>query len=340
MAKNRNAAFGAPAEEKEVVLTIDRRLLYGLGLVGLFVAALLGGVMAARLQSSNRVAAVAPAAAPTAVLPGQVDPAEAAARALQLGLPTSVQVVTNTLQQLSPQELAAAATQEAPPAPNAVSAQAVGAQAASPEGTAENPVEEALKQDPNAIQLDLSGERKVADASKWPHDVLANFEDPNVTPVEYAPVRVETVKAALEGPRLGLTELNGINTYDFGLVSMTKPAQHDFEMVNVGNKDLIVSRVYTGCGCTATRLGAALLDPAGWVVGSDGTTRQPMTLKPGQREKFTIEFDPRAEGKSGAQAKFIQIYSNDPTKAMFDDADPLSHETRFRFVVQPDPSVQ
>jgi hypothetical protein len=334
MAKNRKTAFGAPAEQKEVVVTVDRRLLVGLGLIGLFGVALLAGALFARLQASARPGAPLPAAAPAAV-PAAVDGVAAATRAAQLGLPSSVQIVTNTLQQLDPQEAAAAATQAAAPPLGAL-----GAQPGAPAGTAMDPLQEALSQDPNAVQLDLSGRRKVADASQWDHDVLANFEDPNVTDPNYAPVRAETVDEPLDGPRLGLTELNGINTFDFGLVSMTQPVQHDFEVVNVGSEDLKVSRVYTGCGCTATRLGSAALDAAGWVVGADGRARQPMTLRPGQRERVTVEFDPRAEGKSGSQAKFVQIFSNDPTKARFDDADPLSHETRFRFVVQPDPSVQ
>jgi hypothetical protein len=116
---------------------------------------------------------------------------------------------------------------------------------------------------------------------------------------------------------------------------MDKVAEHDFVLSNAGDEDLIVSRIYASCGCTATVFG-------GDKIKGDGFLPAPVTLKPGETRPFTIQFDPRAEGggKPVTQTKYIQIYSNDPTRFLFDDNDPLSREVRFRIVMKPQLGAQ
>jgi hypothetical protein len=157
--------------------------------------------------------------------------------------------------------------------------------------------------------------------------VLAGFPDANLSS-ELVPQRPEKVTTPLKGPRIGISGLSDLYTYDFGEVPFDKPVQHDFMAENVGDADLIVSRVYTGCGCTALSMGTQKLDGAGFL-------QPPMVLKPGQKVPFTVQFDPRLESKGGPQAKYVQIYSNDATRTLFEAKDPNSYEVRFRFVVEP-----
>lgn len=314
MSKDRGAAYGAPPEEKEIVVSIDRRLVLGVGITVLVVGALSAGIWMARNRAGGGAA--------TAALP-PVDPAAAAARATQqvvdamraAGLPTGAVVVPPSFQTVEP-----------------VATAAPGGDAGNPyivvggTPTFQSPAQATMAAGLGGTGVQFNEGRP--DASSWSHDVLANFEDPNVTKKEYAPAHPDAITAPVSGPRLGIRGLNLINTFDYGKVPMDVPASHDFTMVNVGDQDLVVSRVYTGCGCTATRLGDVYLDNAGFLP-------EPMVLKPGEERDFTIEFDPRAEGKPGAQAKFIQIFSNDPSKTQFAPDDPNSHETRFRIVVEP-----
>jgi hypothetical protein len=166
-------------------------------------------------------------------------------------------------------------------------------------------------------------------ASNWPPDVLWNFEDPNVTDPDYSPLRLEEVEETFSGPRIAISDLNHVNSYNFGVVPMDQPVAHAFEAQNVGDEDLKIGRVYSACGCTATHIGSYIIDAAGWIKPD------PIVLAPGESIEFSIEFDPRAEGAAGTQAKYVQVFSNDPTRAVFDPTDPLSHEVRFRLVVSP-----
>jgi hypothetical protein len=138
------------------------------------------------------------------------------------------------------------------------------------------------------------------------------------------------VSGEITGPRLAIADLNENNTYNFGTVPIDEPASHDFTAENVGDEPLRISRIYSACGCTAMSVGDYIIDPSGFIVEG------PMVLQPGEAFEFRVEFDPRAEGVRGSQAKYVQIFSNDPTWAVFDQTDPDSHETRFRIVVDPE----
>ena len=129
-------------------------------------------------------------------------------------------------------------------------------------------------------------ENRNTDAGNWTHDVLAKYPDANLT-AEHRPARPEDLDGPVSGPRLAISDLNLQTTYDFGLISMDQVAVHNFTATNVGDEDLVIGRVYTGCGCTATRIGSQLLDAAGFLP-------TPMTLAPGTAVDFTIQYDPRA----------------------------------------------
>jgi hypothetical protein len=186
-----------------------------------------------------------------------------------------------------------------------------------------------LLEDPNTVPFEVSDDFENT-AADWPPDVLANFEDPNVTDPDYAPLRLEVADGEYSGPRLAVAELNELMTYNFGVIPINQPIQHMFEAKNVGDEDLLISRIYSACGCTATTIGGTVIDPAGFIQ-PDG-----LVLAPGESVRFGVEFDPRAEGTRGSQAKYVQIFTNDPTGALFDANDENSHETRFRLVVDPE----
>jgi len=316
MARNRDAAYGAPQEEREVVVTVDRRLLAGGGLVLVGVLALGFGFWWAR-RGAGEVTTSPPNAAAGAVAQADAQATVAIRQTMEaLDLPTSAQVVQPIIR-----------TTELAPAPIGTAAPLMGDNPVLELGATLPAAQATMAQELGGQPFTLKEGRP--DASNWDHDVLAKYENPNVTAKGYQPVLFDEIgDQKFAGPRLALSELNFINSFDYGKVPMDIPAAHDFKMTNVGDADLTVGRIYTGCGCTATRFGDVFLDNAGFLP-------TPMTLKPGQSQVFTVEFDPRAEGKAGAQEKFIQIFSSDPNQVQFSASDPLSHETRFRIVVQP-----
>jgi hypothetical protein len=198
-----------------------------------------------------------------------------------------------------------------------------------PAGT---PIAEAGRPDDPAYLRRMDGEFEVGPdhvgiADGWTHDVLANFPDANLTDPAIQPLRLEDVDDPLSGPRLAISDLNPLFTHDLGVVPFDEPTEHTFRLRNAGDEDLVVSRIYTACGCTATRLGGRAIDPAGWLP-------EPLVLVPGEEAALTVTFDPRVENRTGTRAKYVQIYTNDPTKALFDDNDRNSHEARFRIVVE------
>lgn len=320
MAKNRNAAYGAPQEEKELVVSVDRRLLIGGGFVLVCIAAVAGG-----LWYGSRSATPQSAQAPAAAQPA-ADQAAAAATAQVLQGLAEAQLDPNYTTIIGGEnQIQPIATAAAPPAAPLPAESSGGGITIGATITPVSPLQADLLAQ-GGVPVGVDENRPKAD--DWSHDVLHGFEDPNVTKPEYAPFHPDQVETPLEGPRLGIVELNHLNSFDFGRVPMTVPAQRELTMVNVGDQDLVVSRIYTGCGCTATKFGDDFLDDSGFLPA-------PATLKPGERRAFVVEYDPTKENKPGATQKYIQIFSNDDSKAQFDGADPNSHETRFRIVVEP-----
>jgi hypothetical protein len=163
-----------------------------------------------------------------------------------------------------------------------------------------------------------------------PPDAVAGQPDPNLSD-EFTPLRPEDVEAPQSGPRIAISDLNEFWSYNFGVIPNDQIAEHSFEAVNVGDEDLIISRIYASCGCTATVFG-------GTRIKEDGFLPAPVTLKPGERRPFTIQYDPRlkAESAQTVDIKYIQIYSNDATRFHYDPTEPLSHEIRFRIIMKPE----
>jgi hypothetical protein len=79
-------------------------------------------------------------------------------------------------------------------------------------------------------------------------------------------------------------------SFDFGTVAQGTIVSHVFNFKNVGNADLQIQRLVSGCGCTAA-----------------SSSMQP--IAPGQSGTIKIDFD--TSGFAGAKSKFVQVYSND-----------------------------
>jgi len=309
MNRSQKSAADKPGD-REIVVSVDRRLLYVLGLVAAFVIAVGAGmfVTSRRAATQGSVPAVAPAgdvAADAGALPDlRIDEASARATAEALGLGT-VNIVDNSVERVVTTPDPAVAADD----PGAGFGGTV-----TPESVFDIP------QDPTSQAM-------IAERYKT-GEVLSNLNDPNVMNTDYAPLRLETVSKPLDGPRLAISDLSLTNTYNFGVLAMDEKRAHAFTAKNVGTEDLIISRVYTGCGCTATTIGEQVIPP-------DGVLPAPLTLGPNESIDFSVEYDAARENRAGAVAKYIQIFTNDPTNLRFDDNDPLTHETRFRIVVEP-----
>ena len=305
--------------DPEMVVSVDKRLVAGLGVLVLVGLVGLGTFMAMRgggatglvaSQGANPSSAAGPEVAATGTAEVQ-----ATMRALGIdpGKAGSVAQVVNLTSVPAPAVQGTAVPPGAGTVPAGAPPSVQTAQAGGAGGTE-------LERPPGA-----------PDACNWPHEVLHNFPDPNVDNPKYSPERIETVVGTLKGPRLAIGDLNDLFSYDYGVVVGDEVAGHDFRIKNVGDEDLLISRVYTGCGCTATKIKDTVLDAAGFV--------KPTALKlvPGEETTFTVEYDPRVEASSPCRArhKFVQIFSNDTTKTIFDPAQENQHETRFRIVIEP-----
>jgi len=88
-------------------------------------------------------------------------------------------------------------------------------------------------------------------------------------------------------PTISLSE----EEWDFGKIKEDERPVHIFTIKNIGREELIISRVRSSCGCTATML------------SSDN-------IKPGQSAELQITFNPT--GYNGIVKKDVTIESNDP----------------------------
>ncbi len=77
--------------------------------------------------------------------------------------------------------------------------------------------------------------------------------------------------------------------YDLGTLIDGEVATYAFHFTNVGNKDLLISRVHTSCGCTA----------------SEYPTH---AIKPGKSGKVKVKFD--SSHRKGFQNKTITVSTN------------------------------
>lgn len=84
------------------------------------------------------------------------------------------------------------------------------------------------------------------------------------------------------------------NNFDFGAVKQGAVLEHTFKITNQGKSDLILRKVRTSCGCTASK-------PDKDVV------------RPGETVNLAVSFNTR--GRNGRQSQSVTIYSNDPKKS-------------------------
>ncbi len=79
--------------------------------------------------------------------------------------------------------------------------------------------------------------------------------------------------------------------FEFGTVFEGDVVKHEFEIVNEGDAELVISKVKTSCGCTVAEY-----------------TEDP--IPPGGKGVVDIEF--KTKSRKGAQKKTIFVHSNDP----------------------------
>ena len=77
--------------------------------------------------------------------------------------------------------------------------------------------------------------------------------------------------------------------YNFGTLLEGEQVSHEFGYTNVGDADIVISKIETSCGCTVPEYDK---DP----------------VKPGERGSVRVRFD--SNGKGGTQYKTIRIFSN------------------------------
>ncbi len=95
----------------------------------------------------------------------------------------------------------------------------------------------------------------------------------------------EQARLDYDAPRLTFSTTH----HNFGEIVRGQVVSHTFVFENTGTAPLVLTKVETTCGCTATS----------W-------TRQP--LQPGDKGEITVSFD--SSGKTGQQVKVISVYSN------------------------------
>jgi hypothetical protein len=83
-------------------------------------------------------------------------------------------------------------------------------------------------------------------------------------------------------------------TYDFGTIKESKgPVKHTFEVVNTGDKPLLIIDAVASCGCTRPTY-----------------TAKP--IKPGKKGKVEVTFNPA--GRAGTFRKTIKVRTNTAEK--------------------------
>ncbi len=96
-----------------------------------------------------------------------------------------------------------------------------------------------------------------------------------------------TAAQKANGPKMTLTE----ETFNFGTITQGAVIEHDFKFKNEGKETLVIRKIKTNCGCTAS-------------ISSS------MEIAPGSEEAFHVTFNSRA--KKGKQLQHITIITNDP----------------------------
>lgn len=85
--------------------------------------------------------------------------------------------------------------------------------------------------------------------------------------------------------------------YDFGTIKQGEKATYNFTFSNNGKSDLVIRKIKTSCGCTATN-------------------PEKMIIKSGESSHITATFN--SSGKNGKQQKSIIVITNDPKQPSID----------------------
>jgi hypothetical protein len=83
------------------------------------------------------------------------------------------------------------------------------------------------------------------------------------------------------------------NLHDFGVIKEGAQVNTDFSFTNKGKSELIIYKVKTSCGCTASQ-------------------PEKTKLKAGETSNIHVTFN--STGKEGQEEKHITVYTNDPTQ--------------------------
>ncbi len=94
-----------------------------------------------------------------------------------------------------------------------------------------------------------------------------------------------SLPAKASGPRITFEE----KSHDFGDIQQGDKVSYTFKFTNTGTQPLVIAKVETTCGCTATH----------W-------TKDP--IEPGKTGELSATFN--STGKKSTQRKVIKIYSN------------------------------
>ena len=173
----------------------------------------------------------------------------------------------------------------------------------------------------------------IGDLASWPHEALASLPDPNVLEPGFAPLLLDEFEAGLvpdhlirNGPRLAIGGLDALRTRDLGRVLVTRSLQTELVLVNVGDGDLVVARVYAGTRAITAKIGKTMLDASGYPA-------RPIVIPVGTRQTMILTLEGRRLLENGTQAEHLQIFTNDGQHELFDPSDAFSHETRVRLVL-------
>ncbi|MDD2564921.1 MAG: DUF1573 domain-containing protein [Salinivirgaceae bacterium] len=82
--------------------------------------------------------------------------------------------------------------------------------------------------------------------------------------------------------------------HDFGTTKAGTVESHEYKFKNTGKTPLVIRKVRTGCGCTAS-------------------TPPTESIQPGASSSIVVTFNSR--GRKGRQAQYIDVYCNDPKKS-------------------------
>lgn len=99
------------------------------------------------------------------------------------------------------------------------------------------------------------------------------------------PNTAEGVDESIKMPKLSFEK----KTHEFGTVIQGEIVSYNFKFTNTGNADLVIAKVSTSCGCTASHY-----------------PTEP--IKPGESKSIEAKFD--SKGRMGFQNKRITVLTN------------------------------